>query len=259
MENTQQPASRGFFDAPPKFMFAFGLIGGVAVLSTAGLIITLIMLLGDGKTQTASNTQNTNTGQVAGATDPTNTQPTQQQPTEPTANPDAIRPIGDDDHVRGAADAAVTLMEYSDFECPYCGQFAPSVEQLLAEFPDDVRVVYRHFPLSFHPEAQPAAIASECAADQGKFWEYHDQLFANQALLATDYYPQLAGELGLDVTAFNDCVTNQANEKLERIQQDYTEGATAGVTGTPATFINDQLVSGAQPYASLKAAVEAAL
>lgn len=257
-QTTQSAPRQRFFDAPPKFLFAFGLLGGLAVLSTVGLIIAVSLLLSDGTNAKATASANTN-GTVAGATAPTPTPtPTtagNPAPAEPTGDITKTRPVSDADHVRGKADAKVTLLEYSDFECPYCRQFYPVLKQVFDAYPDDVRLVYRHFPLSFHPNAQKAAEASECAADQGKFWEFHDELFA--ATLSPDVFGQIADKISLDRKKFDSCLSS--GEKASIVQTDYNEGATAGVTGTPATFVNDFLVSGATSFTNLKTQIDALL
>ncbi|MEA2091707.1 MAG: DsbA family protein [Campylobacterota bacterium] len=154
-----------------------------------------------------------------------------------------------DDHVWGNPDAKVTIVEYSEFECPYCGRHWPTMKQIKANYGDQVQVVFRHFPLGFHANAKPAAKASECASDQGKFWEMYDKLFeaANvQRLGEEGLYTTLATELGLDLTVFNNCMAATTHDA--GIQADMDSGTDLGVTGTPGTFVNDKLVSGAFPY-----------
>lgn len=160
-------------------------------------------------------------------------------------------------HIRGNKNAAVKLVEYSDFQCPFCGQFYPTMKRLLAEYGDKVSLQYKHFPLSFHPNALPAAEASECAAEQGKFWEFHDLDFSNQAELSPAILPTWARSLGLNMTQFNTCFAS--GKYKAKIQAEYAEGAAHSVQGTPTTFINGTLLSGAVPYEQLKAAVDAAL
>ena len=172
-----------------------------------------------------------------------------------------MKPVDDKvDHIKGAKNAKVTLIEYSDFECPFCSRHLPALEQALKEFPEDVRLVYRHYPLSaIHPEAQKAAEASECAAKIGgndKFWQMHDQLFAKQQTLGTQTYLDIAKAIGLNEGNFKTCL--DSGEMAARVNNDTSEGSIAGVEGTPATFVNGQLISGAVPYAQLKAAIQAA-
>lgn len=233
--------SQGFFDGNPKMLFVFGLVSGIALTlvlnNFAGVAIAAPGAVG-------------NNDKVA--------------VTKPTVNTDTNQPAGqlaaatNEDHVRGdLKKAEVVVIEYSDFECPFCSRHHPTMVQLAEEYGDKIAWVYRHFPLSFHPEAEPAALASECAAEQGKFWEYADELFANQDSLAADYYGTLAKQLGLNEKKFNDCVSSKKYQAV--IDSQAAGGAAAGVNGTPATFINGQLVSGAVPYATLKGIVDAEL
>lgn len=169
-------------------------------------------------------------------------------------------PTVDDDVVLGEADAPVTVIVFGDYECPFCERLYQDAEKQMREEyikTGKVKMVYRDYPLSFHPSAQPAAEAAECAGDQGKYWQYHDALFERQSTLATLNYIDLAGELGLDKTAFKSCV--ETNKFASEVAQDQADGIAAGVDGTPASFINGKLVSGAVPYATFKAAIEAAL
>lgn len=162
------------------------------------------------------------------------------------------------DHVKGNPDASVTIIEYSDFECPFCSRFHPTLNQVLNDYPNDVRLVYRHFPLdSIHAEARPSAEASECANEQGKFWEFADGLFENQSKLGKVFYSELAQNIGLNVGQFEECVLSRKYK--DRVEADFQEGIKLGVTGTPGSFINGELISGAVPYNSLKEAVEQVL
>jgi protein-disulfide isomerase len=148
--------------------------------------------------------------------------------------------------VRGAADAPVTVVEFSDFECPFCKQTRPTLKQLLERYPGKVRLAYRDFPLdSIHPQARRAAEAARCAHDQGKFWEYHDVLFTQSPQLALEDLRHYAGQVGLDVTKFDSCLA--AGVHKAAVQRDLDEGNRLGVTGTPAFFINGRALQGAQP------------
>jgi protein-disulfide isomerase len=160
------------------------------------------------------------------------------------------------DHIRGPIDAPVTVVEYGDFECPYCGQAEPVVRELRRDF-TDVRYVWRHVPLNdVHPHAQLAAEAAEAAADQGAFWEMHDLLLDNQDALRTDDLVAYAEQLGLDVERF----TNSLREHTgaARVAEDVDSADLGGVTGTPTFFINSRRQHGAYDIASLSAAVRAA-
>jgi protein-disulfide isomerase len=155
---------------------------------------------------------------------------------------------------RGPTSAPVTIVEFTDFQCPYCGQMAAALKQLEAKYAVQVRVVFRHFPLAIHPEAAKAAEAAVCADDQGKFWEMHDRLFANQKALAVADLKRHASALGLDGTAFAGCLDSARHAPL--IQKDRQDGERDGVTGTPAVFINGRPVFGLAPTTELMQVVD---
>jgi protein-disulfide isomerase len=160
------------------------------------------------------------------------------------------------DHLRGPNDAPVTVVEYGDFECPYCGRAEPAVRELLADF-GDVRYVWRHLPLSdVHPNAQRAAEAVEAAADQGAFWEMHDVLLDHQDDLRPRDLVAYAEQLGLDVERFRDDLQRQ--RWASRIEEDVDSADMSGVTGTPTFFINGHKHDGAYDIGALSAAVRAA-
>src|SRR5438874_3751733 len=160
------------------------------------------------------------------------------------------------DHLRGTVDAPVTVVEYGDFECPYCGQAEPVVRELLREF-GDVSYVWRHLPLSdVHPRAELAAEAAEAAADQGAFWEMHDLLLDHQDALAPKDLVRYAEQLGLDVERFTDHLRDHAG--AGRVSEDVDSADLSGVSGTPTFFINSRRQHGAYDIASLSAAVRAA-
>jgi len=151
-------------------------------------------------------------------------------------------------------DGVVTIVEFSDFECPFCARVQPTLKQVKDIYGDKVEIVYKHFPLSFHPNAQKAGEASECARDQGKFWEYHDILFANQDRLSVANLKQYAVQLGLDTTKFNECL--DSNQKAAIVLKDMAEGQAAGISGTPGFLINGELLTGAQPLAAFQAVID---
>jgi protein-disulfide isomerase len=157
--------------------------------------------------------------------------------------------------VRGAADAAVTLVEFSDFHCPFCKRAQGTIKQILDKYPSKVRHVFRDFPVDgLHPQARQAAEAARCAKDQGKFWEYHDALFAGPPSAAPGDLRRYAEQTGLNVASFEQCVSSGAHRSA--VQRDYEDGAKLGISGTPAFFINGRLVSGAQPLEAFVRVIE---
>ncbi|PIN85235.1 MAG: hypothetical protein COV47_03190 [Candidatus Diapherotrites archaeon CG11_big_fil_rev_8_21_14_0_20_37_9] len=145
-------------------------------------------------------------------------------------------------HVEGNPDGSVRIVEFSDFQCPACGGAYPVVKRVLAEYPEKVKITYRHFPLtSIHPYAQKAAEASECAADQGKFWEMHDKLFENQTALTLPDLKAYASEIGINVDEFNSCLETGAHAANVAASASYA--FSIGVNSTPTFFINGEKYS----------------
>ncbi len=163
---------------------------------------------------------------------------------EPRIQVDAVGPS------KGATDAKVTIVEFSDFQCPYCSRAEPAVDEVMQKYPGKVRVVFRHFPLSFHEKAPKAAEAAACAEEQGKFWEYHKTLFANQGKLDVPDLKEHAKTLGLDTTKFEACL--DGSKMKAKVDGDTAAGAKVGVNGTPAFFINGVMLSGAQPFSEFE-------
>lgn len=170
-------------------------------------------------------------------------------------------PTIDDDVILGDPNAPVTIVEFGDYQCPYCKRFFDDVEGRIREEyikTGKVKMVYRDFPLEqIHPFALPAALAAECARDEEKYWAYHDALFERQAKLQTLDFAALAGELGLDRAVFKKCVDGKKYEG--EVRKDYNDGVAAGVTGTPTSFLNGRIMPGALPYETFKAAIDTAL
>ncbi|WP_317987917.1 DsbA family protein [Hyalangium gracile] len=158
---------------------------------------------------------------------------------------------------KGPENAPVTIVEFSDFQCPFCSRAKNTVDEVVKSYGDQVRLVFRHFPLSFHKEAPKAAEASACAADQNKFWEYHDKLFANQQALTVDDLKKHAADLGLDTARFNECL--DSGKKAELVKKDMADGEKVGVSGTPAFFINGIVLSGAVPAEEFKTIIDSEL
>jgi protein-disulfide isomerase len=155
---------------------------------------------------------------------------------------------------RGPTNAPVTIVEFSDFQCPYCGREYPVIERVMKEYDGKVRLVFRHYPLDFHPFAQKAAEAGACAQDQGKFWELHDKMFTNQTKLAVEDLKSYAKSVGIDASKFEKCL--DSGEKKPLVEDDLKAGSAAGVNGTPAFFINGIFINGAQPFEQIKQAVD---
>lgn len=163
----------------------------------------------------------------------------------------------DPSRLRGDANAPVTIVEFSDFQCPYCRQMRLTLNKLLAKYGNNVSLAYRDFPLTgIHQQAQLAAEASRCAEDQGQFWDYYDRLF-NSSTLARDQLLENARALKLDEKQFESCL-DSGKHKAD-VQNDAQDGARAGITGTPALFVNGVLVSGAQPEETIAREIEDAL
>ena len=166
-------------------------------------------------------------------------------------------PVGDRDHVRGPATAPVTLVEYGDFECPYCGGMYPVVKELRERMGDRLRLVFRHFPLdSVHPHARRAAEAAEAAAAQGRFWEIHDLLFESRDDLDDEALRRFATGLGLDLARFEDDLAGRRH--APHVREDRLDGERSGVEGTPTFFINGARYEGSLDLEGLLAAVEEA-
>jgi protein-disulfide isomerase len=155
---------------------------------------------------------------------------------------------------RGPANAAVTLVEFSDFQCSYCARVTPALDQLEREYPKQVRRVFKHFPLPMHPQARDAHRAAVAAAEQGRFWEMHEKIFAQPNAVDRKTLTGYAGALGLDVAKFEQALDSPKVE--QRVQADITEGQRIGVRGTPTLVINGRVLPGALPFEALKAQVE---
>lgn len=254
---------KGLNALTPKTAFTVGLVGGVLALCTVGFFILLSVVVSGGDVSTLF--ARTDGGAIREATN----QPSAAQPSPQAAEPNTPPPaVTDKDHIRGPKDARLTLIEYSDFECPFCKRFYDTTKQVLEAYPNDVRLVYRHFPLSFHANAQKQAEASECAADAGgndAFWKYHDKIFerttSNGTGFALDALVPLAKEIGLNEGKFKECL--DSGKYTQYVQDQLNSGAAAGVNGTPGTFVigasGSQLIPGALPFEQIKQVIDSLL
>jgi protein-disulfide isomerase len=154
----------------------------------------------------------------------------------------------------GPDDAPVTIVEFSDFECPYCARVVPTLERVREEYGDNVRIVFMQYPLPNHSKARKAAEAGLCAGDQGKFWEMHDSMFATQRALGVDQLKAKAESLELDLEAFNECL--DSGRHAARVDADLVAGRKAGVSSTPSLFINGRAVIGAQPFEAMAEVID---
>ena len=158
----------------------------------------------------------------------------------------------------GPKSAAITIVEFSDFQCPFCVRVDPTIKQLQDVYKDNIQIVWKHYPLtSIHKNAMEAAVAAEAAHSQGKFWQFHDKLFASQSKLSPDQMRQYAKELGLDTAKFEADLTSP--EIRKRVTDDMSEAHRLGVTGTPAFFVNGHFLSGAQPLAGFAKVINSEL
>jgi protein-disulfide isomerase len=186
---------------------------------------------------------------------------------QPSAPVDVKIELSKNDHVRGNREARIVLVEYSDFECPFCARFHPTAQQVLSEYGNEVMWVYRHFPLtSIHPSAQELALASECIFEQGgddAFWNYADSVFSDGFDQYVGNYGELVSNLGLDVTTFNSCL--ESEKYADRVNSDASSGAAIGVNGTPGNFVVNldtgevRELRGAVPFDTVKQAIDGIL
>ena len=185
----------------------------------------------------------------------------------PSAGPDALptvpsdmKSLIDDDSVLGDKNAPVTIVEWSDYECPFCARFhSETFGQIKSKYIDTgkVKFVYRDFPLSFHQNAQPAAEAAECAGEQNKYWEMHNLLFTQGVQGGVASFKQFAKQIGLNTATFNTCL--DTGKMKAEIQKDFADGQKVGIQGTPGFVVNGQLISGAQPFSVFQQVIDAEL
>jgi protein-disulfide isomerase len=175
----------------------------------------------------------------------------------PAAGPPQQIDVRPDDPIRGNKAAPVTVVLFSDFQCPYCSRVEPTLKQVLATYGGKVRIAWKHQPLGFHQNALPAALAAEAAREQGKFWEMHDALFQNQQQLSPDTYERLARQLGLNLGAFKTALGSPRNR--QRITDDQQLAGRVGANGTPTMFVNGEKIEGAVPFDMIKPLIDRAL
>lgn len=225
-----------------------GFLGGISVISVIALIILSVVFI---------NTRADNGSAKNGAGVPI----VLGSGETPGAGNGNVLEIAKGEHIRGNPDASITIVEWSDFQCPFCQRFDTTISRILDEYGDSVRVVYRHFPLdSIHPYASKAAEGSECAGEQDSFWQYHDLLYTQQSAISAggvDFLKSAAGQLGLDQSKFDECLDSAKYQQL--VDSHYQAGLSAGVTGTPGSFLNGRALGGAVPYESLKTSIESLL
>jgi len=263
MDTDKKRKTQGMFDnVPSKFTFVFGLVIGIAAFSLFGYVSLLTRVSGD-STKAATTTTNVakNDGTVAGDTaNGTNT----------NSAPVSVKPVSDTDHMEGNANAPVTIVEYSDYECPYCKSFHTTLGQVKDKYPNDVKIVFRHFPLSFHANAEKEAEASECIAELGgndAFWSYTDKIYERTTSNGTGFaladLGPLAKEIGVDQTKFQSCL--DSGKYVNKVKTDESEGSAAGVSGTPTSFVLDkdgnvvQTIPGALPFSQVDSIISQAL
>lgn len=240
----------------PKQSFVMGIAAALAAFFVVGFFVLLGQNFGE----------NGSEGRVAGSSRDVDygnqpSAPSPSVPEEPTAGAIQIVPVSKDEHIRGNKNASISIIEFSDIQCPFCQRAHPTLKQLIEEYDGKVNWVYRHFPLdSIHPQARPAALASECVADlkgNEAFWAFLDKLFENQQSLGQALYEQMAGEVGVNINKFKECVSSQQFTQL--VQEQYQQAINAGGRGTPYSVVvsgeTKIPISGAVPIEDFKAAV----
>jgi len=253
-----ESSSKDGLTLSPKMSFVMGLVGGVLVLCTIGFFILLAVVLKGGLPNKVIDT-------TTGVTDTGSGQPSAPSPSVPPEDEVGdVDPVTSDDHVRGPANAPVTMIEWSDYECPFCQRFHDTMNQIMSDsdLKGKVKWVFRHYPLSFHPEANPAALAAECAGEQGKFWEFTDKVYEYQSEIGSALYSRLVTELKLNKSKFDDCLSSKKYQSV--VDAHRNSGNKAGVTGTPGTVIigadgSLQLVPGALPLEAVKPMIQSVL
>lgn len=237
-------------DKNAKFHFVFGFVSGIAIMSIITFIAIFMLMWSGYKNIEEKEPVSINMEQKQA-----------EAPEESIEEPEELSLIAppsirEGEHIKGNPSANIEIIEYSDFECPFCANFVTSINEVFKNYSDQVKVVFRHYPLSFHANAQKAAEAAECAGEQGKFWEMHDLIFKanNDQQMSIGKWRELAGVIGIDVNQFNVCIDSGKYEA--KVKNDFNEAQGLNITGTPTTFINGIPVKGAQPYEALKTIID---
>jgi len=252
----------------PRSALLVGITGGILALGTIGFfVLGSTMLFGDSAGAVAG--VKTNVAQAAPT--PTAAPAPSGNVAPPAVNniAEGIPPITDEDHIRGNPNAPLTFIEYSDIECPYCKRLHPTMQRIMDDYDGKIKWIYRHYPLSFHPNADREAEATECMAELGGndlFWSYLDTLFerttSNGNGIRYEQLAPIAAEFGINQDVFQDCLDSRRYQ--DKIANQLATGQAAGVTGTPGSFFidaegNGRLVAGAVPYETIKAMIDEAL
>jgi len=260
IQQTPYQGQGGLLDAPPKTTFVMGFLAGVVVAAVVGLFFVF-----------PSVAQNAKNGKVAGTAANSNTNAAPTTPAAPSAA-DAeptignFRAVSDSEHILGDKKSPLTIVEWSDFDCPFCERFHPTVQKISDEYKGKVKFVYRHFPLtSLHPNAQKAAEASECVTELGgndAFWKFADKILGDSGQSTADKLATYAKDIGLNETKFKSCL--DSGKYTQKVQDDYNDAAVAGGQGTPYSVLIDSkgeksAINGAQAYETVKAMIDAKL
>jgi protein-disulfide isomerase len=224
-----------------------------------GLVLGLMLGVGVGRMIWTTNTGTADSGkgapaQVAAATPPPAPAAPAQPPQRPLLSATVFKVPLEDSPSKGREDALVTMVEFTDFQCPFCGKASATVKQVQEDYGDKLRVVVKQHPLPFHPRARPSAIAAVAAQEQGKFWEYHDKLFANQKTLDDASLETFAKEVGLDIKRWKKAMDDPKTAAI--VDRDDALAKALGAGGTPSFFVNGRFFSGAQPIELFRAAIE---
>lgn len=234
--------------------FLLGLFAGIAVISIIGFLIMTVAYFQKSSVSVKEEVKGAEENNIV---QKDNAPAQDDQPAAPAGNSDAVK-VNSNDHIRGDKNAAVTIIEFSDLQCPYCSRFHATMKQVMENYGSKVKWVFKHFPLeSTHPYARKAAEATECAGEQGKFWEYTDMVYENQASLSDEFLSELADQLKLNGDKFKICLSS--GKYAGKVTADLKMGTDAGVRGTPASFINGELVSGALPFENIKTKIDSLL